>query len=241
MNKVIFTDSRLFMAVVGPSASGKTRLILQMLLESAFHPNFRKIYFFYQEYQDIYEQIRRMQIDIHFMPCVDFEMIKDLSDCLLIFDDSCEEIYSDKHFVKLATSGRHRNVHVIYVKHNLFFQSKFSRTIDLNNTHMLLFKSPRDVNQIRYLGKQLNNSQFLADAYQKATIAPYGHLLIDLDPKTSDCLRYCSNIVGPEPSIFYLPSSKAIITPITNDREIRGYAENYYRAIPQSTKIVPAR
>ena len=45
------------------------------------------------------------------------------------FDDSCEEIYQEKEF---AVSGRHKTVNGIFVKHNLFHQSKWSRTIDLN-------------------------------------------------------------------------------------------------------------
>ena len=108
---------------------------------------------------------------------------------------------------KLATAGRHKNISVIYVKHNLFQQSKWSRTIDLNTTHIILFKSPRDIQQIGLIGRQLNNTQFLKDSYELATKQPFGHLLIDLDPKTSDVLRYCSNIVPPGPSVFYLPPS----------------------------------
>ena len=77
---------------------------------------------------------------------------------MLVFDDSCEEIFNDKEFSKLATAGRHRIISVIYVKHNLFQQSKWSRTIDLNTTHIILFKSPRDIQQIIYIGKQLNNT-----------------------------------------------------------------------------------
>ena len=194
-----------------------------MLVGNSFYPKFKKIYFFYKEYQQLYTQMLS-ELNIQFVPCVDFDMIEKLSDCLLIFYDSCEEIYDEKRFVKIATSGRHKNLHVIYVKHNLFHQSKHSRTIDLNNTHVILFKSPRDVNQITYLGNQLNNAKFLKECYTKATDGnTYGHLLIDFDPKTSDGLRYCSNLIEPGPSIFYLPSAKAVITPITNGRERVAY------------------
>ena len=172
----------------------------------------------------------QQNLNVEFVPCIDFDMIENLRDCLLIFDDSCEEIYNDKRFLKIATSGRHKKVHVIYIKHNLFHQSKHSRTIDLNTTHVILFNSPRDVNQISYFGKQLNKAQFLTDAFKKATSQPYGHLLIDFDPRTSDSLRFCSNIVGPAPSIFYLPSSKAVVTSIDNERERIAYAQALYKS-----------
>ena len=58
-----------------------------------------------------------------------------------------------------------------------------------------------------------------------ATKEPFGHLLIDLDPKTSDCLRYCSNITEPGPSVFYLPFDKAETTPLNNEREKIIYTE----------------
>ena len=83
-----------------------------------------------------------------------FEQISELDDCLLVFDDSCEEIFNDKLFSKLETSGRHKKISVNYVKHNLFKQSKWSRTIDLNTTHIVLFKSPRYVQQIALIGQQ---------------------------------------------------------------------------------------
>ena len=49
------------------------------------------------------------KLNIEFVPCLDFSMIKNLEDCLLVFDDSCEEIYQEKEFVKLAVAGRHKS------------------------------------------------------------------------------------------------------------------------------------
>ena len=153
------------------------------------------------------------------------EITKNLSNCLLIFDDSCEEIFNDKEFVKTATSGRHRKLHVIYVKHNLFHQSKWSRKIDLNTTHIILFKSLRNIQQIEYLVKQLNCLLLLKDTCKLARAEPYGHLIFDLDPKTSQGLRFASQNIGPDPSIFYIPAQEAIITRITNEKETFAYAQ----------------
>ena len=224
MNKIISTSDRLFMAVCGPSGCGKTEIIFQMLLKNTFFPNFKSIYYFYQHDQPKFQTMER-NLNIYFTKFSGFEFISQLENCLLVFDDSCEEIFNDKEFSKLATAGRHKKISVIYVKHNLFQQSKWSRTIDLNTTHIILFKSPRDIQQISYIGKQLNNTNFLKDSYDLSTKQPFGHLLIDLDPKTTDSLRYCSNIVPPGPTIFYLPSSKAVITHLTNERERDMYAE----------------
>ena len=48
MNKIIFTNDRLFMSVVGPSGSGKTRLIFSMLASQTFYPKFEKNLLFLQ-------------------------------------------------------------------------------------------------------------------------------------------------------------------------------------------------
>ena len=100
---------------------------------------------------------------------------------------------------------------MIYVKHSLFQQSKWSRTIDDNTTHIVLFKWPRDVQQIGLTGRQLNNTQFLRESYELARKQPFGHLLTDLDTKTSDALRYSSNIVPPGPSIFSYLQQKLLL------------------------------
>ena len=172
MNKIISTKDRLFMAVVGPSGSGKTDLILKMLMNRTFYPNFRSIIYFYQHDQPKFQQVEK-QLDIQFKKFSSFELISQLENCLLIFDDSCEDIFNDKEFSKLATAGRHRNISVIYVKHNLFQQSKWSRTIDLNTTHIILFKSPRDVQQITFIGRQLDNTNFLKSSYDLAVKEPF--------------------------------------------------------------------
>ena len=224
MNKVVLADDRLFMAVVGPSASGKTRLIFDMLLNNTFEPAFSKIYYFYKEYQAIFDKFTG-KLPIEYVNCLNFDLINSLQDCLLIFDDTCEEVYESKDFLKLATSGRHKRVSVIVVKHNLFLQSKLSRTIDLNTSHLVLFKSPRDVQQVETLGRQLNMAKFLKEAFSRATREAYGHLMVDLAPTTSDGLRYCSNVIGPLPSTFYLPTAKAVVTPLTNQREVFAYSK----------------
>ena len=84
---------------------------------------------------------------------------------LLIFDDSCEEICKSKAFVDIATAGRHRGLSTIYTKHNLFHQSKLGRDVELQNTHIVLFKSHRDVMQVTTLSTQLGLGSKLVDWY----------------------------------------------------------------------------
>ena len=179
MKKIISIKDRLFMSVSGPSGSGKTDLFFQMLLKGTFYRSYNKIFCFYLHDQPKYRSfVSHNKFDIEFIKLSSFEIINNLQDCMIVFDDTCEEIICQLMIpVKLATAGGHKNVHVFYVKHNLFQQSKQSRTIDLNSTHLILFKSPRDIQQIDYLGRQLNKANFLRHAYQLATKEDFGHLL----------------------------------------------------------------
>ena len=59
---------------------------------------------------------------------------------LLSFDYSCAEICKSKETVDIATAGRHRGFSTIYIKHNLFHQSKLGRDV-VCKRHTLFFSS----------------------------------------------------------------------------------------------------
>ena len=133
---------------------------------------------------------------LEFVQGVNFEFIDSLknnsTNYLLIFDDSCGELCNSKAFVDTATSGRHRGLSTIYIKRNFFHQSKLGRDVELQNTHIVLFKSPRDVMQLTALSTQFGLGSELVDRYRVATSVPFGHLLIELSPRTDDRLCYCT-------------------------------------------------
>ena len=151
------------------------------------------------------------QIDnLQFVQGIHFEFINSSKNngtkYLLLFDDSCAKICNSKEFVDIATAGRHRGFSTIYIKHILFHQSKLGRDVELQNTHIVLFKSPRDKHQVATLSVQLGLGSALVDSCRDATSVPIGHLLIDLSPRTDDRLRYCTNSEN-VPSMFYVPDN----------------------------------
>ena len=93
---------------------------------------------------------------LEFVQGVHFEFVNSLKNngtmYLLIFDDSCAEICNSMEFVDIATAGRHRGFSTIYIKHNFFHQSKLGRHVELQSTHIVPFKSPRDVHQLSLTG-----------------------------------------------------------------------------------------
>ena len=167
MNKLIFTKNRVFISLVGPSETGKSQLLYNWLKIGTFQPKFDKIYFFYQHSQPFYDFMQKEIENFVFVRGVNFEFIDSLKNngtkYLLIFDDSCEEICNSKACVDIATAGRHRSLSRIYIKHNLFHQSKLGRDVELQNTHSVLSKSPRDVMQVTTLSTQLGHGSEIVD------------------------------------------------------------------------------
>ena len=159
MKKLIYTKNRVFISLVGPSETGKSQLIYTWLKIGRFQPKFDKIYFFYHYSQPFCDVMVKEIENLEFVQGVNFEFISSLKNSgtkyLLIFDYSCEEIGNSKAFVDIATGRRRRGLSTIYIKHNLFHQSKLGRHVELQNTHIVLFKSPRDAMQVTTLSTQL--------------------------------------------------------------------------------------
>ena len=94
----------------------------------------------------------------------------------------------------------------------------------MQNTHIVLYKSPRDIQQIDVKGKQLGLGNTLRKWYADATSIPYGHLMIDLSLKTNDLLRYSTDVTS-FPTKFYLPSSRSRVTQINDQKSGLLYSE----------------
>ena len=111
---------------------------------------------FYQHSQPVYDVMQKEIENLEFVRGVNFELIDSLKNnstkyLYKIFDDSCEEICNAKAFFDIATIGRHRVLSTIYIKHNLFHQCKLGKEVELQNIHIVLFKSLRDVVQVTIL------------------------------------------------------------------------------------------
>ena len=243
MNKVISTKNRVFISLFGPSETGKSQLYYNWLKLGTFQTKFDKSYFFSQHSQTFYDVMQKEIENLEFVRGVNFEFSDSLKNngtkYLLIFDDSCEEICNSKTFVDIATAGRHRGLSTIYIQHNLFHESKLGRDVELQNTRIVPFKSHRDVMQVTTLSSQLGLGLELVDWYRDATSVPFGHLLIDLSPRTDGRLRYYTN-TGSIPSKFYIPD-RVKLSKILDDEHARSlYFPSVPIIFPQTQKSFPS-
>ena len=195
----------------GSSQCGKSTWIFKFLrhLTSVADTQFDKIIYVYEASQPLYEDIRREMPHIIWIRGYDPDgpLQEHLSNSsltkLVIFDDQMMKLAKSQEFAELATTlSHHQNVSYLVTLQNLLYQGKYMRTIHLQTTAYILFKSPRDITQIRILGNQVGRPN-LVKAYTNATQNKYNYLCVDLQIETPDTLRVRSGVLDGEQLIIF--------------------------------------
>ena len=198
--------------ISGPTGSGKTQFVSRLLSSKLIDPFPLRILYLFSEWQHDYDSLLESLPEITFQRRFPDKLIDSFSPNqtnLLILDDQMSKVGDKKELADLFTKGsHHRNLTIIYIVQNLFDKSKSMRTASLNSQYLVLFKSPRDKTIVQHLGNQMfpKNTKFLMDAFEDATQAPYGYLLMDLRQDTPEEMRIMSNIFPEEQEAVYLPS-----------------------------------
>jgi hypothetical protein len=109
----------------------------------------------------------------------------------------------------LFTKGSHHtNTSVIYIVQNIFNKNQEMRTISLNAHYIALFKSPRDVTQVRYLNSQMfpDHPKFLTAVYKQACGEAHGYFVLDTSQYAQEELKVRSKIFPQDAANFcYIP------------------------------------
>lgn len=183
------------MLISGPTGSGKTRLVFDLLCDHEHTTTIGKsvirVLYCYGIWQDFYDSFSHPRVDITFHDgfCYDYA---DMRPDIIVVDDLMEEMSRDKQLVAMFTkTSHHKGISVVFLTQNIFFQSKHMRTISLNSHYIILLKNPRDQQQVMTLGRQIypTNSSFFNQAYEEAVKEPYSHLIIDMTSSCPDALR----------------------------------------------------
>ena len=184
--------------VVGPSQSGKTSLVREIIRSRKYEPSVIKVKWCYS-YSAPW-----------FLEEPDIEFIHGLPDSyekgdLLVIDDLMHRL-NEKVADLFTAASHHCTVSVILILQNLFPRLKVMRDISLNAHYIILFKNARDASQVSCLGRQLypRNSRFFTDAYIKATTKPFSYLVVDLHPKTPEDYRLRDGLFPCEDGYYWL-------------------------------------
>ena len=93
--------------------------------------------------------------------------------------------------------------------------------------------------QVPTVSTQLGLRSELVDWYRDAAFVPFGHLLIDLSPRTDNRLRYCTN-TGSIPPKFYIPDRLKQSKVLDNEHTKSFYSPTVPIIFPQMQKSFPS-
>lgn len=186
----------------GTTSSGKSTWIERLLSEDMFDVKPNKVFYCYGVYQKKFETIPNVEF-IHGLP-ESFDVFYGAGHNLVVIDDLQDEVSNNKNVEQLFTrESHHRNLSVVYINQNLFYQGKHSRTIALNTHYTVLFRNPRANSQLRILRSQ-TGLKHLEEAYADAMKHnQFGYLVIDLSPFSKTKYKLRTHIFPKEDMVIY--------------------------------------
>ena len=198
--------------VADSTSCGKTQFVKALIEEGEHMTNgsAENILWLYGEYQHAYTELSQRFPHVTFIEGIP-ENLNEYVDPkyknLIIIDDLISEAGNDKRITSLFTKGsHHRNLSVILLLQNLFYDGKETCDISLNTHYIMLFKNPRDNIVITSLAKQMypGKTKFLQEAFKDATKLPYYYLFPDLKPYTNEKFRVRSFIMPNKTQYAYV-------------------------------------
>lgn len=221
--------------IAGPTGSGKTHFLFELLAYRHFEPFPDRIVWLYSEWQPLYDQLKIILPNIEFVNGLPksglYESFHPSINNMIVLDDQMANAGKNHEVLDLFTKGsHHRNLTVVYIVQNLFDQGRHMRTISLNAHYIVLFKTVRDLSQVQRLGEQLcpRQSRAFLDIYYSATDKPHSYLLVDLHPETPSWARFRANILDPCGELLYMTTNTSdTVTSIrSSDMGIKGPMDN---------------
>ena len=126
---------------------------------------------------------------------------------LIICDDCSKEVVNSEAIYKAAIQGSHHdNQTIVLVCHQIFTPGKNFKTVSRNCHYYVLFRSPRDRNQVDIFFRQIEPKRWrqLRDVYESEVVAkPFNYLIIDCHPASDIKLapfRFKNSIFPSDPA-----------------------------------------
>ena len=190
--------------IVGPSGSGKTVFTDKLLTQNLdlFSRRPQQIVYCYGAWQDKFKMMQKKGIKFY-EGVPDSEMLPKWfpKGVILVLDDLMEEGGKDKRVLDLFTKhSHHQNVTVLYLCQDMSPPGRYAKTISRNAHYIVAFKNPRDRLGFRNLVLQAFPSTWKAvqERYEQVTERPFGYMVLDLHPRSSDKTRLLSHLLKEE-------------------------------------------
>lgn len=183
--------------VAAPSQSGKSYFIIELLKR-------RKELMIGKIDNIIWVCANKMFVPKEAQALPDLKIIEGLPviesiphNTLLVLDDL--QMSNLKDICTLFTvSSHHKNISAFFLVQNLFFSNPYMRTISLNCSHFVLFKSLRDINQIQYFAQQVfpDCKKAFMRVFKEVTKPPFAYLIIDVSQSCCPILKIKTDVLN---------------------------------------------
>ena len=204
--------------VSGCSQSGKSEFTKQLILNAQhlFHTKPTICIFVYTHWQPSYGEIQQAMGDkvlfTEEIPTEDRlkEVMANHKHGLFIADDKASEIGTNSFFHDLLTRiAHHMRLTTVLIVQDAALSGKLRSSV-LKNTHVnVLLRSPRERMYLRNLAIMMNDYKCIMAAFDDATSAPYGYLIIDTHPNASVDHKLRSRIFKHDgPCVIYQSKAK---------------------------------
>ena len=202
-------DFRLFcdrtMCVAGPSQSGKTSFVLELLdrRNEIFRCNINRVVWCYGIYQAKLNTLLQSKGFILHSNIIDVSNIQ--PNDIVVLDDLIHESKNSQDVTAMFTrAAHHKPCFIIFIMQNLFPPGKEARTRSLNTHYYVILKNPRDKSQIEFLARQIlpRQPKTLVQIFESATEKPHSYLFLDLTQECPEEFRFRSNLFEKPVTIY---------------------------------------
>ena len=193
------------MCVVGPSHSGKTTFVLELLenRQQIFDCQTNRVIWCYGIYQhELNTKLQRKGYHLH-SGIINVSEVQPYD--IIVLDDLLNESRNSQDVTAMFTrAAHHKPCFIIFIMQNLFPPGKEARTRSLNTHYYCIFKNPRDKSQIEFLARQISprNSKAILEIFESATDKAHSYLFLDFTQECPDEFRFRSNLFE-KPMIIY--------------------------------------
>lgn len=199
--------------LVGGTGAGKSSFMKRVIenRDQLYDTAFSRIVWHYTEWQPAYGELHKC-CGVEFVegvPRLD-DFPRNAAPTLLVIDDCMDQLNNPEILKFFIKGSSHRNLSVWFLSQCLF--PKGLRQISLNAHYIVIFKTSRDLAQVRTFCMQINPTDWraLMEAYEDATKEGHSYLLFDFKYNQAEHLRLRTHIFPGENTILYIPQKRYI-------------------------------
>ena len=219
--------------ISGPSRSGKTIFVKKFLknlnIFTKAPPQILTVV--YKVFQPIYNEmgVDHLVQDGHNLK-QRLLKIANGEPMLIIFDDMINSDSLGELSDLFVVDGRHMNLSMVFISQKMFVNNEDFRQISQNCDYYVVFKNPRNAQEIRNLASQMTPGKMeLISYYMDATQEPFSYLFINLTQECQPQVKYLSDLFSESHNskAYFDSTSKELIDGINHIG--RNYSRMFFK------------